>query len=168
MESKRLPAQFGLTAKQAFLPVLCVCWGFTDTHAYACVCLHLPVGVCLFVFLYKRENTIKGIHAPVLCVYVCVWLHVRHIGCVAMFMLLAFLIPECFSLPEVRPWAAYILMSLLLKNSCSPDTLLHREWLHIDLKVAGLNREVVVQNLLSLPAGCQPAFMTKPGLCHGW
>lgn len=48
MESKRLPAQFGLTAKQATVPEFCVRWlggtvGFTGIYVCVVLCMRLNV-----------------------------------------------------------------------------------------------------------------------------
>lgn len=56
MESKRLPAQFGLTAKQAFVPLMCVCVCVCALRGYTSI---LFVGVCVFSyvpFLDKKIN----------------------------------------------------------------------------------------------------------------
>lgn len=64
MESKRLPVQFGLTAKQAFLaPSVCVC-------VCLCVCMFEKC-VCLFsVILFEcvGEHAKKDIYFGV-CIY---------------------------------------------------------------------------------------------------
>lgn len=78
MESKRLPAQFGLTAKQAFLPVLCAC--VLGVYRHVCICMSMSasgLGVYLFVFLVERENPMKGIQGSVyICDYaICAFMH---------------------------------------------------------------------------------------------
>lgn len=113
MESKRLPAQFGLTAKQASVPLcLCVCVcvehlcfeGFT---AWIGMLVYIHPVVYIFVCVFMWERSIQGpvyvrgltclkirvCHLYVIphTVHLCVLLHPWHTSCVfvAMFMLLA-------------------------------------------------------------------------------
>lgn len=174
MESERLPAQFGLTAKQATVPVFFVgSMGWEGWRAYMYVC----VGMCpevqyadVFVVLHNRKCELLCIHhqSPhdCVCVHMCVC---RHDYAAAM------LIPECCSLPEVRPWEASSLMSLLLnqvasQTYCTKSVSLWLWYKSCWCKSQGLG---VVANLMSQPAGSQTAFHRSLGgskarraVCH--
>lgn len=75
MESKRLPAQFGLTAKQAFVPVLCVCvcWGL---YRRTCICMSTSTQGCVYLLvkaMYVIQDSSVRMHVDR---DVCAFMHV--------------------------------------------------------------------------------------------
>lgn len=136
--------------------LFCVCvlgWvGFTDTHAYACAFLHLSRGVWISLCFYMREKiqwkvfkvlftyVDYSVHSCISCVstYTCgmcsyTW-GIKYVSVCCLLYAAGVLIPECCSLPEVRPWAASSVMSLLLKkvasqtNCCTKSVRLCNDW----------------------------------------
>lgn len=162
---------------------VCV-WGGIYRQACICVCMSASAQGCvyLFVFLYERENIMKGIqvsvfvcgllslyiHAcPCVSTYICVCVvtvRVRHIVCVYVLPCLCCWHPYTWML--LPAWGE-ALSSFQCDESASKKVSSQTHCctkcgrLCSDPKVAGLNPEGVVQNLMSRPAGCQL------DLCHG-